>query len=69
MLQYVNGFSFAVDDKKEEYIINFYQSVPQVNKDGEVSEVTKEDVSSLVMKKTTAENLLNFLKTMLEKND
>lgn len=66
MLQYVNGFSFATDEKKEEFIINFLQAVPQIDINGVSNEVKNEVVSSIVMRKVVAENLCEILKQVIE---
>lgn len=66
MLQYVNGFSCAVDSEKEEFIINFVQRIPKINENGIQEELTTETVSSIVMGVAVAERLLDTLEEMLE---
>ncbi|MDO4328126.1 MAG: DUF3467 domain-containing protein [Lachnospiraceae bacterium] len=69
MLQYINGFSCAMDDEKEEFMINFVQRLPMI-KDGNIQEeMAAETVSSIVMRKAVAEQLYDALKELLEQND
>ena len=58
MLQYVNGFSCAMDSEKDELIIKLLQRSP----DG----VIMDEVATIVMGKVTAQRLLEGLKEMLE---
>ncbi len=66
MLQYVNGFSCAVDNEKEEFIINFVQRIPKIDENGIQEELTTEAVSSIVMGVGVAEKLFHTLEEMLE---
>lgn len=69
MLQYTNGFSFALDREKESLIMNCVQRIPKII-DGKMGEETEvENVATLVMDKTTAETLLKALKTLLENEE
>lgn len=66
MLQYVNGFSCALNEEKEEFILNFVQRFPKI-KDGKMeNETDVEVVSSLVMDMQIAKRLKNALGEMLE---
>ena len=64
MLQYVNGFSCAMDSEKDELIIKLLQRSPDftVDNDG----VIMDEVATIVMGKVTAQRLLEGLKEMLE---
>ena len=64
MLQYTNGFSCAMDSEKGELIIKFLQRCPDLDKESD--DVLEEEVSTIVMGKATAENLLAGLSKMLE---
>lgn len=66
MLQYVNGFYCAVDNQKEDFILNFVQRNPRIDDEGIQDEMVTETVASLVMGKTVAQNLLTALGRMLE---
>ncbi len=66
MLQYVNGFSCAVDNEKKEFIINFVQRIPKIDENGIQEELTTEAVSSIVMGVGVAEKLFHTLEEMLE---
>lgn len=66
MLQYVNGFSCAVDNEKEEFIINFVQRIPKIDENGIQEELTTEAVFSIVMGVGVAEKLFHTLEEMLE---
>lgn len=65
MLQYANGFSCAMDEEKESLIINFVQRMPQIINGAMDEKTTVENVATLVMDKSTGENLFNALKQML----
>ena len=64
MLQYVNGFSCAMDSEKDELIIKLLQRSPDFTdyNDG----VIMDEVATIVMGKVTAQRLLEGLKEMLE---
>lgn len=66
MLQYVNGFSCAIDSEKEDFIINFVQRIPRFEIEGIQEDMITENVTSLVMGKAVAEKLLKALQEMLE---
>lgn len=69
MLQYVNGFSCAMDNEREDFIINFVQRIPKIEDEGMQEEMITENISSLVMNKNVAERLLDALKEMLDTED
>lgn len=64
MLQYVNGFSCAMDSKKDELIIKLLQRSPDFTDDNDG--VIMDEVATIVMGKVTAQRLLEGLKEMLE---
>ena len=64
MLQYVNGFSCAMDSEKDELIIKLLQRRPDFTDD--IDGVIMEEVATIVMGKVTAQRLLEGLKEMLE---
>lgn len=66
MLQFVNGFTCAVDSEKQEFIINFIQRIPKIEDGGIQSETIVENVSSIVMGKSLAEKLVEAVQDMLE---
>lgn len=66
MLQYVNGFSCAIDGEKREFILNFVQRFPKM-KEGDIGdEMEIEVISSLAMDKKVAERLRDALNDILE---
>lgn len=69
MLQFTNGFSCAMDQKKEELMINFVQQVPEIGEDGKTQSVQVEDVIKLVMGKVLAQDLLDALTEILVEDD
>lgn len=64
MLQYVNGFSCAMDSEKDELIIKLLQRSPDFTDDNDG--VIMDEVVTIVMGKVTAQRLLEGLKEMLE---
>ncbi len=64
MLQYVNGFSCAMDSEKDELIIKLLQRSPDFTDDNDG--VIMDEVATIVMGKVTAQCLLEGLKEMLE---
>ena len=64
MLQYVNGFSCAMDSEKDELIIKLLQRSPDFTDDNDG--VIMDEVATIVMGKVTAQRLLEGLKEMLE---
>ena len=64
MLQYVNGFSCAMDSEKDELIIKLLQRSPDFTDDNDG--VIVDEVATIVMGKVTAQHLLEGLKEMLE---
>ena len=64
MLQYVNGFSCAMDSEKDELIIKLLQRSPDFTDDNDC--VIMDEVATIVMGKVTAQRLLEGLKEMLE---
>lgn len=64
MLQYVNGFSCAMDSEKDELIIKLLQRSPDFTADNDG--VIMDEVATIVMGKVTAQRLLEGLKEMLE---
>ena len=64
MLQYVNGFSCAMDSEKDELIIKLLQRSPDFTDDNDG--VIMDEVATIVMGKVTAQRLLEGLKEMLD---
>ena len=64
MVQYVNGFSCAMDSEKDELIIKLLQRSPDFTDDNDG--VIMDEVATIVMGKVTAQRLLEGLKEMLE---
>lgn len=64
MLQYVNGFSCAMDSEKDELIIKLLQRSPDFTDDNDG--VIMDEVATIVMGKVTAQRLLEGLEEMLE---
>ena len=64
MLQYVNGFSCAMDSEKDELINKLLQRSPDFTDDNDG--VIMDEVATIVMGKVTAQRLLEGLKEMLE---
>ena len=67
MLQYVNGFSCAMDSEKDEMIIKLLQRSPDFTDDNDG--VIMDEVTTIVMGKVTAQRLLEGLREMLEDED
>ena len=67
MLQYVNGFSCAMDSEKDEMIIKLLQRSPDCTDDNDG--VIMDEVATIVMGKVTAQRLLEGLREMLEDED
>lgn len=67
MLQYVNGFSCAMDSEKDEMIIKLLQRSPDFTDDNDG--VIMGEVATIVMGKVTAQRLLEGLREMLEDED
>ena len=67
MLQYVNGFSCAMDAEKDEMIIKLLQRSPDFTDDNDG--VIMDEVATIVMGKVTAQRLLEGLREMLEDED
>lgn len=67
MLQYVNGFSCAMDSEKDEMIIKLLQRSPDFTDDNDG--VIMDEVTTIVMGKVTAQRLLKGLREMLEDED
>ena len=67
MLQYVNGFSCAMDSEKDEMIIKLLQRRPDFTDDNDG--VIMDEVTTIVMGKVTAQRLLEGLREMLEDED
>lgn len=65
MLQYVNGFSCAMDEEKEDFMIHFVQRIPNLEEGDLQEEMITENVASIVMGKAMAEKLLDALNEML----
>ena len=64
MLQYVNGFSCAMDSEKDELIIKLLQRNPEFTDDNDG--VIMDEVATIVMGNVTAQRLLEGLKEMLD---
>ncbi len=69
MQQYTNGFTCAMDQKKEEIVLNFLQQIPMIGEDGKVENMQVEEVVKLVMGKALAQNLLDTLTEMLTEDE
>lgn len=67
MLQYVNGFSCALNSQNEDFIISFIQTSPNFENDRD--EYIRENIASLVMPKEIAGNLSQALLEMLDDSD
>ena len=67
MLQYVNGFSCAMDSEKDEMIIKLLQRSPDFTDDNDG--VIMDEVTTIFMGKVTAQRLLEGLREMLEDED
>ena len=67
MLQYVNGFSCAMDSEKDEMIIKLLQRSPDFTDDNDG--VIMDEVTTIVMGKVTAQRLLEGLRETLEDED
>ena len=67
MLQYVNGFSCAMDSEKDEMIIKLLKRSPDFTDDNDG--VIMDEVATIVMGKVTAQRLLEGLREMLEDED
>jgi len=67
MLQYVNGFSCAMDSEKDEMIIKLLQRSPDFTDDNDG--VIMDEVATIVMGKVIAQRLLEGLREMLEDED
>lgn len=67
MLQYVNGFSCAMDSEKDELIIKLLQRSPDFTDDNDG--VIMDEVATIVMGKVIAQRLLEGLREMLEDED
>lgn len=68
MLQYVNGFSCALNNKINDFVIEFLQTSPTFEDDND-NEAMCETVVSLVMPKEVAENLSKALLELLHDSD
>ena len=51
MFQHVNSFTFSTDDSHNEYLFTFRQQHPTYDQDGNLSGMTAEIVSQIVMNK------------------
>ena len=65
MLQYTNGFTCAVDNDKQSLIINFVQTVPIIDINGNVERNETEQIASIVMSYASAVNLSQVLENVL----
>ena len=65
MMQYVNGFSGAMDIEKGEVILTLLQQIPQIGEDGNVIGVQVEEVDKIVMGNVVAKNLMESIQEML----
>jgi len=65
MLQFTNGFTCARDQEKEELIITFVQQIPELDAEGNATNIRVEEVVRLVMGKITAQNLVDGLTEVL----
>lgn len=61
MNTYVNRFSFALNDRKDEVTVVFAQDVPQFTSDGAIEKVDYEPVTNLVMSQHMASELAKKL--------
>ncbi len=67
MLQFVNGFSSAVDSENGDVIIKFLQQSP--NFDDENNNVIVEEVANIVLGKSTAQKLSDALTEILSNEE
>lgn len=65
MLQFTNGFSCAMDQSKGEMILKFFQQSPNLNDEGQVVDVQRENVVDLAMSTVTARNLVEIMGEIL----
>ncbi len=66
MVQYVNAFSCAKDNVNEDFIINFMQNLPVIQKDGVQDDLAIEPVTSVIMGKSIVTKLVKALEELLE---
>lgn len=65
MVQYVNGFSCAINEEKGEFMLNYTQRFPKIVQGNLEDENETEIVSSLVMNTQVAERLRDALNDLL----
>lgn len=69
MNTYVNRFSFALNDRKDEVTIVFAQDAPQFASNGAIEKVDYEPVANLVMSQHMASELAKKLLKALNGDD
>lgn len=65
MLQYVNQFNCAVNDRHNECVINFSQERPDMDETGKITGVESSVISSVVMTMDNARALLSVMHQLL----
>ncbi len=65
MLNYANSFSLSTNDKKNEFIITFKQFSPILDDSGNVVDLSKETISTVVLNHEGAEALYMLLSSSL----
>ncbi len=55
--EYANGFSCAINDDKTEVVISFFKTVPILDETGNMSEQSCDNVGTIIMNVSNAENL------------
>lgn len=65
MLEYVNRFNFAINDKHTECVMNFMQEHPKLDENGKIVGVESHVVSSVVMTEQCARNMLDVMQQLI----
>lgn len=65
MLQYVNQFSCAINDRHTECVMNFLQERPALDAAGKIVGVETQVVSSIVMTTQCAQNMLGVVQQLV----
>lgn len=64
MMQYVNRYTCATNNAKNEFVLNFYQQAPAIDENGSIIDSLTEPVSSLVMTMDCALSLMDTIKAL-----
>lgn len=67
--QYANSFSLSVKDDFTETIIEFSQTLPNVDSDGRIDGTKNESISTLILNRDTAMALLSKLQIALQDSE